>query len=122
MTIAEREGQTAARSGIPVEVRPGERQRRLDEAEATLAAALKERHPVVPRATINERYPREWVAILPTHVDEASQLIAGRLLVHAPERKTLERALRPLRRAHPALAVYVDLTGPVAADERLVRV
>lgn len=90
---------------------PGERQRRLDAADATLPAHLKERYRIDTREKVAELYPNEWVAFWPTHVDAGSQLTAGRLFEHARDKDELERALEPLRRAYPDLWLYVYFTG-----------
>jgi hypothetical protein len=76
----------------------------------------------VSRELIRERYPDEWVALFPIHVDAAGRLIAGRLLGHAADRDALEELLQPTKAAHAGLPIFTYYTGRYPFGRNVVRV
>ncbi len=116
------EGNRRSRADPSTDTIAGELQRRLDAADAELDPGLKKDHEVVSRELIKERYPDEWVALFPTHVDASGRLIAGRLLGHTPDRECLAAMLKPFKEANPNLPVFTYFTGRYPFGKNIVRV
>lgn len=116
MVIAQQSGLTNQVYQEPTAT--GELQDQLDRDDAAHTPALRERYPVVSRDEIKNSYPDQWIALLPTHVDQRDRLIAGRLVAHAQDWPAFNAAVRAFRDEYPALFPFVYFTGryPMGRD------
>lgn len=76
----------------------------FDAFDSSLNEELKTRHPIEQFGQLKEKFPNEWMALVPTQVGPGLKIIAARLVGHAPEREVLDKKLKSLQAQYPELA------------------
>jgi hypothetical protein len=74
------------------------------------------------REEIKTRFPDQWIALLPTHVDQHDQLIAGRLITVAENWTTFDKTVQSFRRDNPGLFPFTYFTGRYPMGRNVVHI
>lgn len=96
-------------------------QTELDVVDRALMATLgQQRYPERSVAELHAAMPNQWIALLPTRVDDAIQITAGRVLASAGDWESFDRLVRELRQTYPKLAFDTFFTGPYTFGREFV--
>ena len=73
-----------------------------------MVGAMKPSHRI---ATIERKYPDQWVLVEVTRVDRADQALAGRVLAYAADKGEITRQTIRAREEHPEADLWAFYTG-----------
>jgi hypothetical protein len=71
---------------------------------------------VMPIAKIRETFPDEWVTAQITEVDAAEVPLAGIVLIHSPDKRTVFQAVMAHLAKHPEAELYTFFTGELIPE------
>ena len=67
--------------------------------------------------TIRKAFPDEWVATEVKRVDKADVPIAGRVLLHSPEKHVVYQSMQTYLAQHSAARLFLFFTGDPIPDD-----